>query len=132
MFSLDKRSYFSLKFPEFSCDTPIHKHIVPPLPCIPLFLTVTGSVGSGKTFMLVNFFTSPQAYTKVFHVVHCVIPENSVASLKKSISANHPRMRDELNFASLSRIYVKGMKYAEEKTSSLLIIDKVTASLMNL
>ncbi len=46
MFSIDKRSSFSLKPPEFSCDQPIHKQIVPPLPCTPFFLTITGSAGS--------------------------------------------------------------------------------------
>ena len=61
MFSIDKRSSFRLKPPEFSCDQPIHKQIVPPLPCTPFFLTITGSAGSGKTSMLVNLLTSPQA-----------------------------------------------------------------------
>ncbi len=37
MFSIDKRSSFSLKPPEFSCDQPIHKQIIPPLPCTSFF-----------------------------------------------------------------------------------------------
>jgi hypothetical protein len=132
MFSIDKRSSFSLKPPEFSCDQPIHKQIVPPLPCTPFFLTITGSAGSGKTSMLVNLLTSPQAYKKAFHAVHCIIPAHSVASLKKNIFAKHPRMHDELNFVTLDRIYEQVMKDAEEKMSSLLIMDDVTASLKNL
>ncbi len=71
MFSIDKRSSFSIKPPEFSCDQPIHKKIVPPLPCTPFFLTITGSAGSGKTSMLVNLLTSPQAYKKAFHA--CIV-----------------------------------------------------------
>jgi hypothetical protein len=121
MFSIDKRSSFSLKPPAFSCDQPIHKQIVPPLPCNPFFLTITGSAGSGKTSMLVNLLTSPQAYQKAFLAVHCIIPAHSVASLKKNIFAKHPRMRDELNFATLDRIYEHVMKDSEEKMSSLLI-----------
>ncbi len=70
MFRIDKRSLFSLNPPDFSCDRPIHKQIDPPLPCTPFFLTITGSAGSGKTSMLVNLLTSPQAYKKAFQAVH--------------------------------------------------------------
>ena len=132
MFSIDKRSVFSLSPPEFSCDHPIHKQIVPPLPCTPFFMTITGSAGSGKTSMLVNLLTSPQACKKALHAVHCIIPSHSVASLKKNIFLKHPRMHDELNFATLDRIYEQVMKDAENKMSSLLIMDDVTASLKNL
>ncbi len=41
-------------------------------------------------------------------------------------------MHDELNFGTLDRIYEQVMQDAEEKTSSLLIMDDVTASLKNL
>ena len=95
MFSIDKRSSFNLKPPEFSCDQPIHKQIVPPLPCTTFFLTIIGTVGSGKISILVNLLTSPQAYTKAFHAVHCIIPAHPVASLRKNIFAKHPRMHDE-------------------------------------
>jgi hypothetical protein len=132
MFSIDKRSSFSLRPPEFSCDQPIHEQIVPPLPCTPFFMTITGSAGSGKTSMLVKLLTSPQAYKKAFHAVHCIIPAHSVASLKKNILAKHPRIHDELNFVTLDRIYEQGRKEAEERMSSLLIMDDVTASLKNL
>ena len=129
MFSIDKRSSFNLKPPEFSCDQPIHKQIVPPLPCTPFFLTITGSAGSGKTSMLVNLLTSPQAYKKAFHAVHIIMPAHSVASLKKNIFAKHPHMHDELNFTTLDRNYEQVMKDSKEKMSSLLIMDDVTASL---
>jgi hypothetical protein len=132
MFTIDKRSSFSLKPPEFSCDQPIHKQIVPPLPFTPFFMTITGSAGSGKTSMLVNLLTSPQAYMKAFHGMHCIIPAHSVASLKKNMFAKHPRMHDELNFATLDRIYEQFMRNGGEKMSSLLIMDDVTAFLKNL
>ncbi len=105
MFSIDKRSFFSLKPQEFLCDQPIHKQIVLPLSCTPFFLTITGSAGSSKTSMLANLLMSPQAYKKAFHKLHCIIPAHSVASLKKNIFAKHPRLHDELNFATLDRIY---------------------------
>ncbi len=41
-------------------------------------------------------------------------------------------MHDELNFVTLGRIYEQVMKDAEEKMSSLLIMDDVTASLKKL
>ncbi len=66
-------------------------------------MTITGSAGSAKTSMIVNLLTSPQAYKKAFHAVHCVIPAHSVASVKKYIFAKHPRMRDELYFVTLAR-----------------------------
>jgi hypothetical protein len=126
MFWIDKRSSFSLKSPEFPCDQPIHKQIVP------TFLTITGSVSLGKTSMRINLLTSPQAYKKVFHAMHCIFPANSVASLKKNIFAKHPRMHNELNFVTLDRIYEEVMKDEEEKMNIVLIIDDVSASLKNL
>ncbi len=132
MFSIDQRSKFSLDPPEFSCDRPIHKQIVPPLPCTSFFMTITGSAGNGKTSMLVNLLTSPQAYKKAVNAVHCISPAHSVASLKNNIFAKHPRMHDELNFATLDRVCEQVMRDGEEKMSSLLIMDDVTASLKNL
>ena len=46
--------------------------------------------------------------------------------------AKHPRMHDELNFVTLDRLYEQVMKDAEEKMSSLLIMNDVTASLTSL
>jgi len=109
MLSIDKRSSFSLKPPEFSCDQPIHKQIIPPLPCTPFFMTITGSAGSGKTLMLVILLTSTQAYKKSFHAVHYIIPAHPVAFLKKIFFAKYPRMHVELNFATLDRIYEQVM-----------------------
>ena len=82
--------------------------------------------------MLVNFLTSPEAYKKEFHAVHCIIPVHSVASLKKNIFDKHPRMHDELNFVTLDRIYEQVMRNGEEKINNLLIMDDVMASLKNL
>ena len=129
MISIDKRSSFSLKPPEFSCDQPIHKQIVPLLPCTPFFLTITGSVGLGKTSMLVNLLKSLQTYKKAFHAAHSIIPAHSVVSLKNNMFAKQPRRHDVLNFVTSDRIYEQVMKDAEEKMSSLLIMGDVTASL---
>jgi hypothetical protein len=41
-------------------------------------------------------------------------------------------MHDELNFFTLDQIYQHVMRDGEEKMSSLLVIDNVTASLKNL
>jgi hypothetical protein len=69
--------------------------------------------------MLVYLLTSPQAYKKAFHAVHCTVSAHSVASLKNNIFAKHPRMHDELNIVTLDWIYEQVMKDAEEKMSSL-------------
>jgi hypothetical protein len=132
MFCIDKRSSFSLNPPEFSCDRPIHKQIVPPLTCTPFFLAITGSVRSGKTSMLVNLLTSPHVYKNGFHAVYAIIPTHSVASLKKNIFDKHPRMHDKLNLVTLDRIYEQVMRDGEEKLNNLLIMDDVTTSLKNL
>ena len=78
---------------------------MPPLPCTPFFLTITGSAGSGKISVLVYLLTNPLAYKKAFLAVHCTIPAHSVAYLKKNINHKHPRMHDELNFLTLDQIY---------------------------
>ncbi len=76
-----------------------------------------------------QLLTSPQAYKKYVHVVHCIIPAHSVTSLKKKKLVEHPRMQDELNFAPLNRIYEQVTRDGEEKTSSLFIMDDSTTSL---
>jgi hypothetical protein len=43
--------------------------------------------------MLVNLLTSPDACKKVFHIVYCIIPAHSVASLKNNRFAKHPNAR---------------------------------------
>jgi len=82
--------------------------------------------------MLVVLLTSPHAYQKAFHAVHCIIPAHRVASQKKNIFATHPHIHDELIFTTLDRIYEKVMRDGEEKMHSILIMDDVTASLKNL
>jgi len=131
MFRIEKSSKLQLKAPEFLCDKPIHKQVEPPLPNCPFFMAIIGSAGSGKTSMMVNLLTSEQAYKKVFHSVHIVMPSHSVASLKKNIFKTHPRMHDELTYGVLDDILESVKEDAEEKYNSLLILDDVTASLKN-
>ena len=131
MFRLESKSKLRLHPPEFVCDKPIHKQIEPPLPCTHFFMLILGSAGSGKTSMLVNLLTSKQAYKKVFHSVHVIMPSQSVASLKKNIFKGHPRMHDDLSLLTLDRIIEKIKISAEEGHSSLLVMDDVTASLKN-
>lgn len=132
MFSIEKRSKLKLSPPVFLCDRPIHQQIVEPLPRTPFFMAIIGSAGSGKTSMMVNLLTSCDAYKKAFHGVHIIMPEHSVASLKKNVFKNHPRMHDELNYETLDSILESVKQDAEEKYNSLLVMDDVTASLKNL
>ena len=59
------------------------------------------------------------------------MPSHSVASKKKHIFKNHPRLHDELTYGVLDDILESVKEDAEEKYSSLLILDDVTASLKN-
>jgi len=104
MFRIEKSSKLQLKAPEFLCDKPIHKQVEPPLPNCPFFMAIIGSAASGKTSMMVNLLTSEQAYEKVFHSVHIVMPSHSVATLKKNLFKTHPRMHDELTNGVLDDI----------------------------
>jgi hypothetical protein len=45
--------------------------------------------------------------------------------------AKHPRIYDEFSFVNLDRVCGQVMKHAEEKMSSLLFMNDVTASLLN-
>ena len=92
MFRIETQSKLQLRTFGFLCDKPIHKHVGPPLPNCPFFMAIIGSTGNGKTSMMVNHLTSYQAYKKAFHTVHIVMPIHSVASLKKNLFKNHPRM----------------------------------------
>ncbi len=65
--------------------------------------------------MMVNLLTREQAYKKVFHSVHIVMPSHSVASLKKNSFKNHPRMHDELSYGVLDDILESIKEDAEEK-----------------
>ena len=129
MFRIETQSKLLLHPPEFTCDKPIHKQVEPPLPNCPFFMAIIGSAGSGKTSMMVNLLTSTHAYKKAFHTVHIVMPSHSVASLKKNVFKNHPRMHDELTWSVLDGILESVKEDAEEKYNSLLILDDVTASL---
>ena len=94
-------------------------------------MAIIGSAGSGKTSMMVNLLTSPQAYKKAFHAVHVVMPSHSVASLKNNVFKRHNKMYDELTFETLDHILETVKEDAEEKYNSLLVLDDVTASLKN-
>ena len=129
MFSVEKTSKLKFKPPGFSCDSCIHTQIEDPLPKTPFFMAIIGSAGSGKTSMMVNLLTSPQAFKKVYHSVHVIMPSHSVASLKKNIFARHDKMYDELDWETLDKISEAIREDGAEKNNSLLVLDDVTASL---
>jgi hypothetical protein len=76
-----------------------------------------------KKHILVNLLTSPMAYKKCFHVMNCVIPSHSVASLKNNVFKNHNRMHDELDYLTLDLGLKTVMADVEEKLSNLLVLD---------
>jgi hypothetical protein len=79
--------------------------------------------------MMVNLLTGYQAYKKAFHTVHIFLLSHSVASLKKNMFNNHPRMHDKLTWSMVDGILESVKENAEEKYNSLLILDDVTVGM---
>ena len=77
-------------------------------------MAIIGSAGSRKTSMMVNLLTSTQAYKKAFHSVHIIMPNHSVANLKKNVFKSRPRMYDELTWSVLDGILESVQSDAEE------------------
>ncbi len=132
MFQVVKKSKLVFKPPGFKCDKCISEKIQPPLPSKAAFLCIVGSAGSGKTSFMVNLLTNPNAYKKVFHSVHVIMPPHSIASLKSNIFKKHNKVYDELDWGTLDRISETVKEDAEEENNSLLILDDVTTDLKNL
>ena len=129
MFQIERKSKLKMNPPKFACDTCLSKQIEPPLPSKHFFMAIAGSAGSGKTSMMVNLITSKQAYKRVYHAVHVIMPSHSVASLKSNVFRKHDKVYDELDYETLDGILEQVMEDAEDGYQSLLVMDDVTASL---
>lgn len=87
------------------------------------FNVVTGSMGSGKTSLIVSLLRG--IFKKCFHSIYVVMPPNSRASLENDIFSKLPedQVYNDLNEEVLNTIYERAKEDSSEGYYSLLIID---------
>lgn len=87
---------------------------------------VTGSGGSGKTSMLLNFFKNKQLYRCKFDHIYYFCPEASFLSVEKHPFSHHDKVYHELTADNLNSVYdqVSDIKEkADEPEYNLVFID---------
>lgn len=97
---------------------------------------LTGSGGSGKSSLLLNFFRSPQLYRGKFHNIFYICPMSSYLSVKDHPFNEHTQERvfHELTVDVLDGIYeeLQSLKSeSDEVQYSVCVIDDMADSLKN-
>lgn len=97
---------------------------------------LTGSGGSGKTSLLLNFFKSKQLYLKKYNNIFYICPESSFLSVKDHIFADHDKVYHDLTDSLLYEIYEILLKIKQERIKkkphySLVIMDDQADVLKN-
>ena len=93
---------------------------------------LTGSGGSGKSSLLLNFFKSPTLYKNKFHNIFYICPMSSYLSVEKHPFEKHDKVYHELTPDLLDDIYnqLKEIKTnSEEPEYSCVIFDDVADAL---
>jgi hypothetical protein len=94
---------------------------------------LTGSGGSGKTSLLLNFFKRKELYRGKFHNIFYICPMSSFLSVQKHPFSNHDKVYHELTVEVLEGIYnlLCEMKESEEEEQeyNCVIIDDQASSL---
>lgn len=131
----------NLSVPKFLCDGNVcgeHLNKYPMLSHLNKFNTTCflGRPGAGKTSLLISMLTSKGAnrvFYKTFDKIIVVMPASSRASLKINPFRDHPpeRVFDELNIENLSAIYDMIQQHAEDKETTLLLMDDVGSDIKN-
>jgi Cdc6-like AAA superfamily ATPase len=87
------------------------------------FNVVLGSMGSGKTSLIVSLLKS--VFKKCFNTIFVIMPSNSRASLENDIFSQLPndQVFDDINEEVLNNIYERTKEDSKEGYFSLLIID---------
>lgn len=127
--------HLDLKYPRFNCD-----HILNPrmenyemLKHLNGFrmTSVCGLPGSGKTSLVISMLTNRNVWKRVFNHVQIVMPSTSRQSLVNNPFERHSKekMHEELDFETITHIYNELEKRSDEKETTLLILDDVTANL---
>jgi hypothetical protein len=93
---------------------------------------LTGSGGSGKTSLMLNFFKRKELYRNKFHNVYYICPMSSFLSVEKHPFSDHSRVYHELSVELLESIYKELCAKKEsddEQEYSCIIIDDMASSL---
>jgi hypothetical protein len=99
---------------------------------------LTGSGGSGKTSLLLNFFKSKQLYKKKYNNIYYICPESSFLSVANHPFSEHDKIFHELTDNILYNIYNELVNIKEERIKkkrsqhyNLVIIDDFADELKN-
>ena len=93
---------------------------------------LTGSGGSGKTSLMLNFFKRKELYRNKFHNVYYICPMSSFLSVEKHPFDGHDKVHHELTVGLLEGIYQElcDKKESDEDTEyNCIIIDDMASSL---
>jgi hypothetical protein len=93
---------------------------------------LTGSGGSGKTSLLLNFFKRKELYRSKFHNIFYICPMSSFLSVQRHPFSNHDKVYHELTVEVLEGIYnlLCEMKESEEEQEyNMIVIDDMASSL---
>ena len=93
---------------------------------------LTGSGGSGKSSLLLNFFKRKELYRSKFHNIFYICPMSSFLSVQKHPFSNHDKVYHELTVELLEGIYSQlcEMKESnEEQEYNIIVIDDMASSL---
>ena len=95
-----------------------------------MIYVLTGSGGSGKTNLLLNFFKSKDMYRNKFDNIYYICPSSSFLSVAKHPFEEHDKIYHELSESLLYEIYdelinikEKRLKKKKKPEYSLIIID---------
>jgi hypothetical protein len=93
---------------------------------------LTGSGGSGKTSLMLNFFKRKELYRNKFHNVYYICPMSSFLSVEKHPFDGHDKVYHELTVDLLQSLYeeLSNKKESDEEPEySCIIIDDMASSL---
>jgi KaiC/GvpD/RAD55 family RecA-like ATPase len=98
---------------------------------------LTGSGGSGKTSLLLNFFKSKQLYLRKFNNVFYICPESSFLSVKDHVFSEHNKVYHDLTDSLLYEIYDTLLKLKQDRAKkkkahyNIIILDDQADVLKN-
>ena len=93
---------------------------------------LTGSGGSGKTSLLLNFFKRKELYRNKFNNIWYICPMSSFLSVRSHPFDGHDKVYHELTVDLLESIYAQLLAYkesGEKQEYSCVIIDDMASSL---
>ena len=138
--TIKKNKKLELPVTEFTCDGSINDNLDKYDMLKTLngfkFTIICGKPGSGKTSLMTSWMVTKgkkKIFRKVFDNVVVVMPTTSRNSMKKNIFKNHhaDKMFDELDYPTVNKITNMLHESADNKETTLLILDDIGASLKN-